>query len=244
MARKNGRPAIGLPVGRQLPEHPDFLRIRQTYPNAIVAAGGLPVLVPPMDDPEALRQLVSKLDGVIFPGGQDVGPQWYGEPAHPTTRVDDLLDALEIGLARQVLSEDLPTLGICRGQQLLNVALGGTLVQDLAVEQIRHRQQGSRSELTHAISLAPGSRLAEILGVTTLEVNSLHHQAVQRLGRGLAAVAWAPDGVVEGTESSEHSWLLTVQFHPEDLVGFHEPSQRLFQAFVDVCQKRAAKRAD
>ena len=126
----------------------------------------------------------------------------------------------------------MPTLGICRGQQLLNVALGGSLIQHLD----DHRQPGDRTALTQPLTVAPGSRLAEIFGSTRIEVNTMHHQAVDQLGRGLSAVAWAEDGTIEGLESTQHPWLLMVQFHPEELVDFHEPSQRLFAAFVEACR--------
>jgi putative glutamine amidotransferase len=234
-------PLIGLTVGRDLPHHPGYLRLRRTYPDAILAAGGAPVLIPPMDDPTALRALFDALDGIVFPGGADVGPDRYGEARDPTTEVDEVLDHLELQLAEWAVSADLPTLGICRGQQLLNVALGGALIQDLPREPILHRQQSGRAELSHAIQVAEGSRLAAILGGTTIQVNSFHHQAVREVGRGLRAVAWAPDGIVEGTESADHAFLLTIQFHPEDLVAHHEPSQRLFQALIEASRERARR---
>lgn len=232
------RPVIGIPVGRDLPHSREYLRLRQTYSRAVAAAGGLPLLLPPLDDPEALRQTHSLLDGVLFPGGADVAPGRYGEPAHPTVLVDEVLDGLELHLAAWAVDEEVPTLGLCRGQQLLNVALGGSLIQDLPSEGIPHPQSphhGPRSELIHRVEVEPDSRFARIFGADSLAVNSYHHQAVRRLGRGLRAVAWSSDGVVEGIESADHPWLLGVQFHPEDLIDFHEPSRRLFEAFVAAC---------
>jgi putative glutamine amidotransferase len=129
---------------------------------------------------------------------------------------------------------EVPTLGICRGEQLLNVALGGSLVQHIE----GHTQGEPRDALTHGLRLEPTSRLAHALGTTDTHINSHHHQALARLGRGLRAVAWAPDGTVEGVESTEHPWLLAVQFHPEDLVSKHEPSRRIFQAFVEATSVR------
>ncbi|MCC7106827.1 MAG: gamma-glutamyl-gamma-aminobutyrate hydrolase family protein [Chloroflexi bacterium] len=236
------RPLIGLTIGRDLPHHPDYLRLRRTYPDAILAAGGAPVLIPPMDDPTALRALFDALDGIIFPGGADVDPARYGETRDATTEVDEVLDHLELRLAEWAVSADLPTLGICRGQQLLNVALGGALIQDLPREPVLHRQPGRRSEQSHTIRVAEGSRLAAVLGDTSIQVNSFHHQAVREVGRGLHAVAWAPDGVIEGTESVDHAFLLTIQFHPEDLVADHEPSRRLFLALVEASRERARRR--
>jgi putative glutamine amidotransferase len=239
------RPVIGIPVGRQLPKAAEYLRIRHTYPLAVAEAGGVPILIPPLPDPEPLRQILSIVDGLLFPGGWDVEPARFGEAAHPAVQSDEVLDALELRLAGWAVAEEVPTLGICRGQQLLNVALGGSLIQDLPSAGIPHPQSSSRppgTGLAHRIEIESGSRLAEILGADSVEVNSFHHQAVRDLGRGLLAVAWSPDGVIEGVESTEHPWLLAVQFHPEDLVGFHEPSRRLFRAFVEACAGRVGGR--
>ena len=237
MGEDNGvlRPVIGLTAGRDVPGRPDNLTIPRTYPDAVVAAGGVPVVVTPMHDARALRQLFSTLDGVILPGGLDVQPSAYGEPAHPTTRVDPVLDVLEFEIARWAIAEALPTLGICRGHQLINVALGGSLIQDLPSVKLHHWQREQSSTLTHALEVDGDSKFAGIFGVSSLRVNSFHHQAIDRLGRGLRAVGWSPDGVIEAIESADHPWLLAVQFHPEDLIEFHEPSQRLFRAFVEAC---------
>jgi gamma-glutamyl-gamma-aminobutyrate hydrolase PuuD len=224
------RPLVGLTVG---PED-GYLRLRTTYPRAIEAAGGLPVLVPPMEDTDALADLLERLDALVFPGGLDVDPAEYGEEPHPATEINPELDQLELAVAHWAVARDIPTLGICRGQQLLNVALGGTLVQHID----GHRQHEPRAALAHGMNVEPGSRLAEILGSTDVHVNTHHHQAVHRLGRGLRAVAWAPDGTIEAVESSEHPWLLAVQFHPEDLVETHEPSRRLFDRFVGAANVR------
>jgi len=144
------------------------------------------------------------------------------------------LDRLELAAANWAIHSDVPTLGICRGQQLLNVAMGGSLIQHVD----EHRQSGDRTALTQALTVEPGSRLAEVFGSTRIEVNTMHHQAVKDVAAGLVAVAWSADGTIEGLESREHRWLLMVQYHPEELVGFHEPSRRLFGAFIAACQAR------
>jgi putative glutamine amidotransferase len=226
------RPLIGLTIGPSLDE-PAYLRLRQTYPRAIEAAGGLPVLVPPFQDAAALHDLLGRLDALVLPGGLDVDPAEYGEPPHPLTEVNARLDHLELAVARWAARSRVPTLGICRGQQVKNVALGGSLIQHLD----GHRQAGQRSDLVHPINVAPDSRLARALGVE-LEVNTHHHQAVRDVAPGLRAVAWADDGTIEGLESVDDPWLLTVQFHPEDLVGFHAPSQRLFVALIEAANSR------
>ena len=189
----------------------------------------------PLADSAGLHELLSRLDALVFPGGVDVDPTEYGQEPHPLTEVNPQLDRLELEVAKWAAHARVPTLGICRGQQLLNVALGGSLVQH-----IEGHQQGERGmprdALEHTISVAGDSRLAQILGQTQVEVNTHHHQAVARVAQGLRAVAWAPDGTVEALESTDEPWLLAVQFHPEDLVEFHAPSQRLFEALVTAAK--------
>ncbi|HEV7665828.1 MAG TPA: gamma-glutamyl-gamma-aminobutyrate hydrolase family protein [Chloroflexota bacterium] len=228
------RPLIGITIAPPETGGP-FLQQRATYPRAIASAGGLPVLIPPLDS-ETLTDLLERLDGVVFPGGADVNPDLYDQPREPKTEVVDELDVLEMDVARWALETQIPMLGICRGQQLLNVALGGSLVQHVDA----HRQPGDRQALTEGLQIEPGSRLADVFGTTQTPVNHMHHQAVREVGQGLKAVAWAPDGTIEGLESLDggHPWLLTVQFHPEELFGFHTPSQRLFEAFVQACRVR------
>lgn len=239
------RPLIGIPIGR----HTDrrgrvYVRLPESYGRALTLAGAAPVLIQPLDDASALERIFSSLDGILFPGGLDVHPRHFGEELHPTVTVDAPLDALELRLAQWAADRELTTLGICRGQQLLNVALGGSLVQDLPSAGIAHPQsdQAIRDEIAHTIDVEPGSRLAAIFGSTSFGVNSFHHQAVKQLGRGLKAVGWSSDGVIEALESTEHPWLLAVQFHPENLVASHEPSRRLFAAFVAACAERSQAR--
>jgi gamma-glutamyl-gamma-aminobutyrate hydrolase PuuD len=210
-----------------------YARLRMTYVEAVEQAGGLPLLIPPLADPASLEALLERLDGLLLPGGADIDPIEYGEGMHGSQPPNPALDRLELAAARWAIQRDLPTFGICRGQQLINVALGGSLVQHLD----GHAPEGPRELIAHAFQVAPDSRLASVLGSTAVEVNSHHHQAVKTLGRGLVAVAWAPDGTIEGVESPAHRWLLAVQFHPEDLVADHTASQRLFRAFVEACQQ-------
>jgi putative glutamine amidotransferase len=227
---------IGITVGPREEGSP-YLQTRASYTRAVESAGGLPVLIPPLG-PDALGELLERLDGIVFPGGADVDPAEYGEAREPKTEVVTELDRLELAVARWAIHSDMPTLGICRGQQLLNVAMGGSLVQHLD----HHRQPGDRTALTQKLTVTPGSRLADVLGATQIDVNHMHHQAVKDVAHGLTAVAWTPDGTIEGIESPDHPWLLMVQFHPEELFGFHEPSQRLFSAFVEACRARSRAR--
>ena len=243
-ARPAGRrPLIGISIGRHVSRGRAYVRIPESYGLVVTAAGGAPVLIPPLDDADALERIFSSLDGMLFPGGLDVHPRHFGEgdEVHPTVAVDAPLDGLELQLARWASEREVTTLGICRGQQLLNVALGGTLIQDLPTTGTAHPPSDAsvRDDLAHPIEVQAGSRLAGIFGETTFGVNSFHHQAVRQLGRGLKAVGWSPDGVIEAVESTEHPWLLAVQFHPENLVPGHAPSRRLFEAFVAACAERS-----
>jgi gamma-glutamyl-gamma-aminobutyrate hydrolase PuuD len=236
-AAGDGRPLIGLTAGPvRATDGLDYAQLRMTYVQAIEAAGGLPVLVPPLTDRAALVALLERLDGLLLPGGADIDPVAYGEPMHGAHPPNPALDRLELAAARWAVERAMPTLGICRGQQVINVALGGSLIQHLD----GHAPDGPRDRLHHAFRVAPGSRLAAVLGTTEVQVNSHHHQAVKVLGDGLVAVAWAADGTIEGVERPNGAWLLAVQFHPEDLVGQHAASQRLFAAFVSACRARSS----
>jgi putative glutamine amidotransferase len=236
------RPLIGISIGRHVSRGRAYVRLPESYGLALTAAGAAPVLIPPVDDVEALERIFSSLDGILFPGGLDVHPRHFDQEIHPSVTVDEPLDALELRLATWAAEREVTTLGICRGQQLLNVALGGSLVQDLPTAGTDHPQSDAdvRGHLAHTIDVQAESRLAAMFGATTFGVNSFHHQAIDRLGRGLKAVAWSPDGVIEGVESTEHPWLMAVQFHPENLVPEHVPSRRLFEAFVAACTARTA----
>jgi gamma-glutamyl-gamma-aminobutyrate hydrolase PuuD len=246
MTDRPARPLIGISIGRHVGRHGRaYMQLPESYAHAVASAGGAPVLVPPLDpDTEgaALERIFSALDGMLFPGGLDVHPSRYGQEVHPTVEADEALDALELKLAAWSVEREVPTLGICRGQQLLNVALGGTLIQDLpSIGIVGHRQPPeNRMAFGHGIGVAEGSQLARIFGTTAVAVNSYHHQAVDALGRGLKAVAWSADGIVEGLEAPGHRWLVTVQYHPEDLVPEHIPSTRLFEAFVAACAGQEA----
>ena len=195
------------------------------YPEAIERAGGIPVIVPLLR-PEAIGPLLDRVDGVCLPGGPDVQPSAYGAEPHPELGpTEPRVDAVELALVRAADRRKLPILGICRGMQLLNVARGGTLHQhlpDVVGSGVEHRQPAHASIPTHRIETASHSRLRATLGGPTLEVNSFHHQAVQELGRGLAASAWAPDGTIEAIENPGDRLVLGVQWHAEGLED-HRP---------------------
>lgn len=204
------------------------------YLRAIERAGGLPVVLPPLDS-EAIPALLDRLSGVCLSGGPDLDPAGYGAAAHAELGdIEPDLDRFELGVAREADRRGMPVLGICRGQQALNVARGGTLHQHLADvtdNSIAHRQVLPGGIPTHDVAVAPGSLLAALLGSDAVRVNSFHHQAVDRLGAGLRAVAWSSDGVVEGIETTGDGLYLGVQWHAEGLVD--DPAQlRLFERLV------------
>lgn len=214
--------------------------LNNAYLRAVQQAGGVPVLLPPHLDDRALDALWPRLDGLLLTGGGDVAPRRFTEDApHPTVDlVSEARDRLEIVLTERALHDARPLLAICRGIQVLNVALGGSLHQDIAAETgstLAHSQAGPRDLATHAVKvMGEGSRLGATLGALEVEVNSFHHQALKRLGRGLREVAWAPDGIIEGVEMGPETrgFVLGVQWHPEELVGHDEAARNLFRALV------------
>lgn len=214
--------------------------------TAIEQAGGLPVLIPSQTSDETLRELYQRLDGVLLPGGGDINPDQYGkEHGSVLYGIDDSRDRVELSMARWAVEDDLPVFGICRGIQVMNVALGGTLTQDipsLVETDLRHvinvPEGESRSKVLHAVEIDASSRLATILGDTTLDVNSIHHQTIQEVAPSLSITAKAPDGLIEGVEMPDKNFVLGVQWHPEDMVADDERMQQLFKAFVDAARAR------
>lgn len=210
------------------------------YVDAIFQAGGLPVVLPPLT-PGFAASLLDAVDGLCIPGGPDIHPSLYGcEPHGMLGPTEAELDAFELALVSEALERRMPVLGICRGAQMINVAMGGTLHQHLPAcvdDALLHRQEHDMARASHPVRVAGGSRLAAALGRETVEVNSLHHQAVDRLAEGLEAVAWAPDGVVEAVEGTGEAFLLGVQWHAEGLIDRRE-ERMLLSAFVDSAAVR------
>jgi putative glutamine amidotransferase len=235
-------PLIGLTTSGMVDASPERVYTNAAYIKAIQQAGGVPVLLPPPLAGAARAALWSRLDGLILSGGGDVDPARFGQPRHPAVYdVSAARDDLELDLTGRALREGVPLLAICRGIQVLNVALGGTLHQDLASDPgspIAHGQRESRDQPSHAVKVLEGSRLAGVLGRLELDVNSMHHQAIKDLGRGLRAVAAAPDGIVEGAEVLHHPFALAVQWHPEELVAQDAAARNLFRAVVAAAALR------
>ena len=236
------RPLIGIPAATYVDQEyvatPTY-RFNGNYPAALAACGALPVVIPLKLPDEILREIFARLDGLCLAGGVDVDPAHYGEPMHPALgQVDADRDHAELTLARWALAAALPTLGVCRGIQLLNVAAGGSLYQDVPAqlpEASRHDYklaETSWESYTHRVRIADGSRLAAILDATEIMTNSFHHQALKRVADGFVVTARADDGMVEGIERPDHPFTLAVQWHPEGMFRSDFYAQRIFEAFV------------
>lgn len=241
------RPLIGVTTSEVRPTkltnpqpHSDPARpemaLGMTYMRAVERSGGVPVVIPPLCNGQ-VEELLDRLGGILLSGGPDIDPTLYRNEAHaelgPTWRE---LDELELELARRADERELPVFGICRGAQALNVARGGDLYQHLPAldgDQVNHRQIDSGETISHWVEIEPGSRLAEILGVTRLEVNSFHHQAVHTVGRALSVSARSSDGVIEAIEDPSRPFVIGVQWHAEFLVE-RDAEAALFGAFVDA----------
>lgn len=232
-------PLIGVSTSITVDRVPERAYVNSAYLRAIEQAGGVPVPLPPQLSPQGLTVIARELHGLLLTGGGDVDPARFGEAPHPTLfDVAPARDALEISALQIALGRGLPVLAICRGIQILNVALGGTLHQDVGTDpgtELRHSQDSPRDQPSHKVTIRPASRLARVLGTDELEVNSMHHQAVKGLGRGLVPVAWAPDQIVEGVELDDPArFVLGVQWHPEELVPHSDAARRLFSALIDA----------
>jgi putative glutamine amidotransferase len=237
-----GLPTLSIPPG---PKPPRF-GINQSYVRALAAAGCAPVLIPILDDDERLRVIYERLDGIVFPGGADVAPHEYGEePVDNLNVVESERDRVELMLARWAFDDDLPMLGICRGQQLINVALGGTLYQDLihqGATAVEHSDADgrARTKLIHRVRLDPDSRLAQLIDETSVDVNSLHHQAVKDVAPALRVTGTADDGVIEALESPDRRFWIAVQWHPEEIDDVPWV-RRLFAGFARASVARSAR---
>ena len=217
-------------------EFPEKLALNRTYFDALETAGATVLPVPVTHDAERLRQHYELIDALLLPGGSDVEPRRYGsEPRSDCgLHVMPEVDEVELALAGWALADGKPVLGICRGIQLLNVACGGTLWQDVNVEgaTFESHDREPRDRLVHRVEVEPSSTMAGVLGTRAVEVNSLHHQAVREVGAQLRAVAWSPDGLVEGVEATDGRFVIGIQCHPEELARTQPWARSLFQAFV------------
>jgi putative glutamine amidotransferase len=242
------KPIIGITPSLMLDTQPhgvfERFLLSANYPNAVFAAGGIPVILPPHDD--QVGTLFDHLDGLLLSGGADIDPAIYGDTdVHPKTNdVSPLRDRFEFALLREALERDLPILCICRGIQVLNVGLGGTLYQDIADQygkEVLHRQQEAGIEAAepgHTVAATDGGLLAEVYGATSIATNSFHHQAVKAVAPDLVVEARTDDGLVEAVSLPDRSFVLGVQWHPEMMLERHEEHLRPFERLVSVATSR------
>ncbi len=247
------QPLIGMPSARDKSQRyyglPVYIQ-NQTYLRALAAAGAAPVTIPLQLDEATLQVIFDRLDGIFLPGGEDMDPVTYGEDQHELLgAVDPERDRTELALAHMALRSGTPLLAVCRGMQLLNVASGGSLFQDIRALREGSEQhdyfppQFERVRISHPVIIDPESPLAGIFGPQT-SVNSMHHQAVKALGQSCRPIAWAPDGVVEALQVTGHPFALGVQWHPEELATQqgYQANHKLFEAFVEQCRAVARQR--
>ena len=234
-------PIIGLTLDSEPPggySKLPWYALRENYCDAVARAGGLPILLP--HEPEQARAYLEVIDGLVVTGGAfDVDPALFGaDDRHPTVSTKDRRTAFELSITRLAVEADMPVLGICGGQQLLNVALGGTLIQHIPDEvsgALAHEQPNPRTEPGHIVRLAEGTLLRRIAGSEEIPVNSAHHQAVKAPAPGMIVDATAPDGVIEGIEDPRRRFCIGVQWHPEYAIS--EADARLFVAFVEAASR-------
>jgi putative glutamine amidotransferase len=230
------RPVIGVTLDSEEPggySKLPWYALRQNYSEAVRRAGGLPILLP--HEPEEAEAYLDRIDGLVVTGGAfDVDPALFGDSTrHATVKLKTRRTAFELAITKGALARNMPVLGICGGQQLLNVVLGGTLIQHIPDEvkgALAHEQPNVRTEAGHAVRVAKGTMLHRICGSDELDVNSSHHQAVKTVGPGVVVDAVAPDGVIEGIEDPRYRYCLGVQWHPEYSISAGD--ERIFDAFI------------
>ena len=245
------RPRIVITAGSN-PGTTNHAWLRFDYLHAISKARGLPSIVAsgftnPIDEAKQIAgEILDSCDGLMLSGGTDVDPAIFGEVPHTSLgRVDGPRDPFEITLAREAVRRDLPILGICRGLQVLNVAMGGTLIQDIPSDvpgAATHEAGENRVEIAHEVTIEPGSKLAELLSARRVGVNSFHHQAAKRIGEGLTVSATSPDGIVEGLEMPDRTFVVAVQWHPENFWKTSPAFDGLFTGFVEASRRAARSR--
>jgi putative glutamine amidotransferase len=224
---------------------PTFFLPRR-YVSAVERAGAIALILPANDSRRGLRWYMNLLDGLVISGGNfDIHPHYYGEePINQLGIIKPQRTEFELELATSALKRDLPVLGICGGAQAINVALGGSLYQDISTQvpdAAEHQQSARKTVGGHQVEVQDGTRLRKIIGRQSLEVNTTHHQAIKKLGRGLVVNAVAGDGVIEGIESTRHEFVLGLQWHPEVLAPRQMLQQRIFLAFAAICRKHKSR---
>lgn len=228
------KPIIGISCSHS---QNDFSSVRRTYTESVINAGGIPLLLPVTEDENTLESFMSVIEALILTGGEDVHPSYYNEePIEQLGKVNDVRDFYDLTLIRLAAERNIPILGICRGEQLINVAFGGTLYQDIPAQHsdttVKHNQEEPSSIVTHYISLLPGSTIANLIGDTELVTNTHHHQAVKQVAPGFRVTAWACDSIPEAIETVDGRPIWGVQFHPEGQAVKGDDTMSKFFSFI------------
>jgi putative glutamine amidotransferase len=240
------RPLIGITCGTRHENGKTYYASSPSYIKAVEHAGGAPVLIIPTDNLDVLRTIYERLDGVLIAGGGDVDPAEYGmDSGGMVEEVDKERDITELNVTRWAAEDDKPLLGICRGCQVANVALGGTLYRDIQAEYptkngVDHDMWGKapRHHIAHTVAVKPESKLATAVGEQVSQVNSMHHQALRDIPPQLTVTATSPDGLIEGIEIPDARFFVGVQWHPEELTEYSDSMRRLFKTFVDASSRK------
>lgn len=239
------RPLVGMTMTYR--RHEESWSISRDNSKAVWAAGGLPLALPWHHEGKGIQAYAERLDGLLLTGGNDIDPHLFGEEPIPGLgEVEPERDRAEIALVREMISREKPILAICRGCQILAIALGGEMYQDLGSQRegiLQHSQRAPRAHASHSIRIQRGSRLHRLAGTETVRVNSFHHQAVRRVPDGCSVAATAPDGVVEAFESEGKNFVVGVQWHPENMMSDEPFAFHLFAAFIEACIMRAEQKA-
>jgi putative glutamine amidotransferase len=239
------RPLIGVSGSHMVDGGGNFPGYHRSYVNhdyirSVTEAGGVPVIVPFNEDEEAVKEVMSRVNGLVLSGGHDIYPLLYGEePCRQIGPVWPARDHFDMLLLQEAEKRGIPVVGICRGMQIINVAHGGTLYQDLSKDTrsfVKHSQNQDPATPTHTIEIEPDSRLAKILGRTEWVTNTHHHQTVHEVGKGLVVTARAKDGTVESIQGTGKNYLMGYQFHPEMMSINNELAKRLFKDFVQAAE--------
>ncbi len=238
--KKSAKPVIGITTTLKN----NALTVGYDSPQAVRMAGGIPILIPSTDDPYLIEAMLPHLDGVLVGGGTDVDPAYYGSEAHEMLgEVNEARDKFELMLIRKALEHNLPVFGICRGMQIINIALGGTLYQDIPSDfpesELTHRDRVNRTSEIHTIRIAPNTLAAQIFGTDEIGVNSIHHQCVKDIAPGLRITAWSPDGVPEMMEGYPQIPVFAMQSHPEIFTARN--NDRLMLRFFELLVEKASR---
>ncbi len=233
------KPVIGITCDYLWDE--DILKLNMAYCKAVYRAGGIPIVLPCISV-DMVWTLLSKVDGILLTGGQDVDPWYYSQvPHHKLGEVNPFRDQMEIELCRQAIDEDKPMLGICRGMQVMNVAAGGTLYQDIKSQWeleclVSHSQKAPEWYGIHEVTLKLDSRIRQIMGQEVIRVNSFHHQAVKKVAPSFCATGWSCDGVIEAIESGKGNFAIGLQWHPERMYECNDNMLAPFKGLIQACK--------